>query len=105
MFKFKAISSAAAILAASGALLAAPASAEELDTFAIDVVLEDLASADGAQAFEDRLYASAWEYCEDNYTGDDRRAIEGCATMVVEAVQQQIADNAASQGVQVALID
>ncbi|GGY54679.1 UrcA family protein [Parvularcula lutaonensis] len=104
MLKFKTFIPAAAALAAIG-FMAAPAQAEELDTFAIDVVLEELASADAAEAFEKRLWIAAREYCEDNYIGSDRRALEGCTAAVVAAVQDQIAQNAASEGVQVAWID
>ena len=81
----------AAILT-GGLAIAAPAAADDLDTFSIDVVLADLITDDGADEFETRLQRAARSYCEESYMGSDRRALRDCEEAVVAAVYDALED-------------
>jgi UrcA family protein len=96
------------ILAVSAAIggatlaLATSASAQELDSFAIEVTLADIATEADAQRFEDRLYRTAFSYCREEAPWASRDQLETCQVSIVDAVQEQIEADARASGMSVA---
>lgn len=87
----KTMTSIAAILAGGSLALSGVAAAEErLDTFEIDVVLEELSDPSSVDDFEDRLEREARSYCEQNLLMNDRRSISTCIDAVIAAVEEAI---------------
>lgn len=99
---FKAFNVTAAAVLTGVASLAASAAADDLDTFAIDVILADLEDASDLDEFEARLYRAASDYCEENAPMASRSSLRDCEDAIVSAVEEAIEDHAGFEHLTVA---
>ena len=98
----QALSVSAAAVLGGAVLLSAPAVADDLDTFAIDVILSDLEDASSMDEFEARLQRAASDYCEENAPMANHGALQDCEDAIMSAVEEAIEDHAAFQHLTVA---
>ncbi|MEE4208104.1 MAG: UrcA family protein [Parvularcula sp.] len=75
---------------------------QDLDSFAIDVSLTDIDTRADLRRFEKRLSNEAFDYCRDAAPWATRVQLEDCQVMVIEAVQEQLSEQARVAGMNVA---
>ncbi|NNU16635.1 UrcA family protein [Parvularcula sp. ZS-1/3] len=82
------ITAAAALFMAGGI-----ASADELDTFEIDVILADLSDAKNQDDFEKRLKRAARDYCEREAPYATIHQLRDCQAQIIAAVEDSLNDD------------
>lgn len=100
MLHVPSVLSAAAFAASS--LLTSTAAADELDSFEIDVILEDLEDAETAEEFEQRLKRSAKRYCQREAPYANAHQRRDCQERIILAVEEHLEEE---EGIVIALSD
>ena len=85
-------------LAAGGSAMAAAQAQSGPDSFAINIDIEQLKTAEGARAFDERLRRQAHSYCHSEAPTASESSLRDCEARVVAAVQDAVSNQAANEG-------